>query len=170
MTSSSRRSTVPNTYAPEPTCFRLSTLAAGASYPPITLDVAADDNAQPSVTNQVTVTGGGAQAPVTASDTTTVAQLPQLAVSSYDTAGGVPYAPFARGGSGNVYDITVANNGFAATNGSVSFSVALPGGVRALAMSPSQRAAPSRSALAEPSSWAPRAQERAVICAFKAEL
>jgi len=134
-TSSSRRSTVPNTYAPEPTCFRFSALAAGASYPPITLDVAVDDNAQPSVTSQVTVTGGGAQVPVTSSDTTTVAQLPQLAVSSYDTAGGVPYAPFARGGSGNVYDITVANNGFAATNGSLSFSVALPVGVRAVAMS-----------------------------------
>jgi hypothetical protein len=128
VTSSSRRNSVPNTYTPEPTCFRFSTLAAGTSYPPITLEAAVDDNAQPSGTNEVTVTGGGAQAPVTASDTTTVAQLPQLAVSSYDTAGGVPYAPFTRGGSGNVYDITVANNGFAATAGSVSFSVTLPAG------------------------------------------
>ena len=89
VTSSSRRSSVPTTYAPEPTCFPFSTLAAGASYPPITLDVAVDDNAQPSVTSQVTVTGGGAQAP----DTTTVAQLPQLAVSSYDTAGGCRTCP-----------------------------------------------------------------------------
>ena len=43
--------------------------------------------------------------------------------------------PFTQGGSGNVYDITLTNTGFAATTGSVSFSVTLPAGVRAVAMS-----------------------------------
>ena len=71
-------------------------------------------------------------------DTTAVSQLPQLVVSSYDSAGGVPYAPFGRGGASqrNVYHVTVANDGFAATSGAVTFAADLPGGgAAALAIS-----------------------------------
>jgi hypothetical protein len=128
---------VPNTYEPQPTCFRFGTLAPGSSYPPITLRAAVANNTQPSVTNQVTVAGGGATAPATGSDTTTVSQLPELAVSSYDSGGGVPYGPFLPGGAGqqDTYNITVANVGYAATTGTVTFAADLPDGVQALTMS-----------------------------------
>ncbi len=127
--STSRRSSVPNTYEPQPVCFRFGTLAAGQSFPPITLDVAVANNAQPAVSNQVAVTGGGSSGPATAADGTAVQQLPQLTVSSYDSGGGVPYGPFLRGaGHGDTYHITVANDGYAATTGTVSFAAELPAG------------------------------------------
>jgi exo-1,4-beta-D-glucosaminidase len=137
VTSSSRRGGVPNTYEPQPTCFRSGTLAAGNSYPPITLRVAVANNTQPSVTNQVIVAGGGSTAPSAGSDTTAVSQLPQLAVSSYDSGGAVPYGPFLPGGARqhDNYNITVANVGYAATTGTVTFAADLPDGVQALAMS-----------------------------------
>jgi exo-1,4-beta-D-glucosaminidase len=136
VTSTSRRGSVPNTYEPQPTCFRFGTLASGQSYPPVTLQAAVADNTQPSVTNQVTVAGGGSTAPASGSDVTSVAQLPELAVSSYDSGGGVPYGPFLPGGAGraDTYNITVANDGFAATTGTVTFGVSLPAGVQALSM------------------------------------
>ncbi len=136
MASTSRRNPVPNTYEPEPTCYRFDSLAPGSSYPPIMLQAAVADNTQASVSNVVTVTGGGAE-PASDADATSVAQLPQLAVSSYDSAAGVPYGPFIRGGagSGNVYHVTVANDGYAATTGAVTFTADLPAGLRALSMS-----------------------------------
>ena len=90
---------MPNTYEPQPTCYRFDSLAAGDSYPPITLRVAVADNAQSSVSNEATVAGGGTAGPASGSDATSVSQLPQLTVSSFDSAGGVPYAPFSPGGS-----------------------------------------------------------------------
>jgi hypothetical protein len=134
--STSRRSSVPNTYEPAPTCFRFGTLAAGDSYPPITLDVAVADNTLPAVTNELSVTGGGTASPPGGTDATTVTQLPQLAVSSYDTGGGVPYGPFLRGaGHGDSYSVTVANDGYAATTGPVTFAADLPAGVQAVSLS-----------------------------------
>jgi exo-1,4-beta-D-glucosaminidase len=136
VTSTGRHGSVPNTYAPQPTCFRFGTLAAGRSYPPVTLRVAVANNTQPSVTNQVTVSGGGST-PASDSDVTGVGQLPELAVSSYDSGGGVPYGPFLRGGAErhDTYDITVANDGYAPTTGAVTFTADLPAGVQPLAMS-----------------------------------
>jgi uncharacterized repeat protein (TIGR01451 family) len=137
VTSTSRRGSVPNTYEPQATCFRFGALAPGSSYPPITLHVAVANNTQPSVTNQVTATGGGASGPATGSDTTAVTQLPELAVRSYDSGGGVPYGPFLPGGAGqhDIYNITVSNVGYAATTGTVTFAADLPDGVQALSMS-----------------------------------
>ena len=133
--STSRRSSVPNTYEPQPTCFRFGALAAAQSYAPITLDVAVADNTQPSVSNQVTVTGGNS-AGASAADSTTVRQLPQLTVSSDNSGGGVPFGPFLRGtGHGDTYQITVANDGYAATAGTVTFAADLPAGVQAVSMS-----------------------------------
>jgi exo-1,4-beta-D-glucosaminidase len=136
VTSSSRRGSVPNTYEPQATCFRFGRLAPGQSYPPITLQAAVANNTQASVTNQVTVSGGGA-ATTSGSDPTSVRQLPELAVSSYNLGGGVPYGPFLVGGASqdDSYDITVANNGYAPTTGTVTFSADLPDGVQALSMS-----------------------------------
>jgi hypothetical protein len=59
-------------------------------------------------------------------------------VTSFASAGGVPYAPFGQGNgasSDDVYHITVANDGFAATSGTVQLAVDLPAGLTALAMS-----------------------------------
>jgi hypothetical protein len=58
-TSSSRHNPVTNTFEPQPVCTRSGALAAGASYPPITLDVAVADNVELSVANTATVEGGG---------------------------------------------------------------------------------------------------------------
>jgi len=119
---------VPNTFEPQPTCFRFGTLAPGASYPPITLEVAVADNAQPSVSN-VAVASVGETRVTSAPEATTVGQLPALAVSSYPSAADVPYAPFTAGGSGNAYHVTVANDGYAPTSGPVTFTADLPPGL-----------------------------------------
>jgi uncharacterized repeat protein (TIGR01451 family) len=60
------------------TCTRSDVLANGSSYPPITLTVAVAVNAPPSITNSVTVSGGGETntANDTATDVTNVNQLP----------------------------------------------------------------------------------------------
>jgi hypothetical protein len=135
------RNPVTNTFEPQPTCFRFGTLPPGASYPPITLEVAVADNAQPSVTNTVAASvnaegkAGGASGIATGTDPTTVRQLPALAVSSYPSAGGVPFAPFTQGGSGDVYHVTVANDGYAPTSGPVIFTAALPAGVYPVSVS-----------------------------------
>jgi len=127
--SSSRRNPVPNTYEPQPTCFRIGTLAPGASYPPITLQVAVANNAEPSVTNAVTAASGDATDSSTGTDPTTVRQLPALTVSSFPAAAGVPYAPFTRGNGKNVYHVTVSNDGYRSTTSPVSFTLDLPGGL-----------------------------------------
>jgi hypothetical protein len=57
-------------------CARSDPLAAGASYPPITMSVNVASDAPSSLTNQATISGGSS-APVNASDPTTV--LPALA-------------------------------------------------------------------------------------------
>jgi uncharacterized repeat protein (TIGR01451 family) len=125
-----------NSSEPLPSCSRSDALAAGAAYPPITLTAAIEDGAQPSLTNTVTVAGGGpAPASTTATDQTAVQQRPDLGVTVLSSSGGVPYAPFARGDAGSAYTITVANAGFAATNGQVTLAVDLPAGLTALAMS-----------------------------------
>jgi uncharacterized repeat protein (TIGR01451 family) len=134
-TSASPHNPVTNTYAPQPACFRFGTLAPGRSYPPITLEVAVADDTQPSVTNTVAVSGGGASGISTGTDPTTVGQLPALAVSSYPSAGGVPFAPFTAGGSGDVYNVTVANDGYAPTTGPVTFTAALPAGLTPVSIS-----------------------------------
>jgi len=137
VTSTSRRNPMPNTFEPQPACYRFDSLAPGASYPPIMLRVAVADNAQPTVSNGVTVSGGGNQGSASGTDPTAIGQLPQLAVSSFDSAGGVPYAPFGRGGAGerDVYHITVANDGYAATTGTVTLAAVLPAGVQPLSLS-----------------------------------
>jgi len=129
---SSGRNAPPNTYEPQPTCQRSDPLAPGSAYPPITLRVAVASNTQPSVTNTASVSGGGATAVATGTDATAIGQLPQLAVTGYTSAGGVPYAPFSRGGAGaGSYTIWVANDGYAATSAPVVLQAGLPAGLTA---------------------------------------
>lgn len=123
----------PNTIWPQLTCYRYDSLAAGASYPPITLTVSAANDAQASVANTVSVSGGGSVA-ASNSDPTTITQLPQLQVTAFTSVNGAIYAPFAQGdgtSAGDTYQILATNAGYAPTNGTVTVNVDLPNGLRA---------------------------------------
>jgi exo-1,4-beta-D-glucosaminidase len=131
-TVAARRSSVLNTYEPQPTCYRFDALAAGKSYPPITLTVAVANDARPGVSNSVSVSGGGNSGIAVGTDPTNVAQVAQLSVTSIDSAAGIPYAPFIAGGAGqDTYNITVANDGFGATSGPITLRTDLPPGITA---------------------------------------
>src|SRR5688572_5909754 len=96
------------------TCTRSDALAAGVSYPAITLTVTVANNAPTSVTNTASVSGGGQTntANDSASDPTTITQLPDLIIAKSHAG------DFNQGQTGATYSITVTNSGFAATNGS----------------------------------------------------
>jgi exo-1,4-beta-D-glucosaminidase len=123
----------PNTIWPQASCYRYDSLAAGASYPPITVAVSATNDAQPSVTNTATVTGGGS-AQASSSDPTTITQLPELRVTAFTSVDGATYAPFAQGdgaSAGDTYQVLATNAGYAPTHGPVSVTVDLPSGLQA---------------------------------------
>ncbi len=113
-----------------PTCTRGDVLNGGASYSPITVNVSVATNAPPSVTNDVSVSGGGS-APATASDPTTIngPTAPQLALA----ASSLP-ATFAPGGTGS-YMVAVSNTGNAATSGTVSLMFTLSSALTPLSLS-----------------------------------
>ncbi len=95
-------------------CSRADALAAGASYPVITLTATVAANAPTSFTNTATVSGGGDAdtSNNTATDPTTT-QGPDLTISK------TPNGTFSRGQSGAEWRITVTNSGGAATTGEV---------------------------------------------------
>lgn len=101
-----------------PNCMRTDVLAAGSSYPPITVVVDVATNAPSMVTNQVSVSGGGS-AGATASDPTTInsPMAPQLALA----ASSMP-ATFVPSGTGS-YVVIVSNAGNAPTSGTVTLTV-----------------------------------------------
>jgi uncharacterized repeat protein (TIGR01451 family) len=110
------------------TCTRTDALAAGSSYPPITVTVNVASNAGASLTNSVTASGGGATNPASGTDVTSVTQLPVLAVSS--THGG----NFTQGQTGATYTLTVSNTGSGPTSGTVTVTDTLPAGMTATAI------------------------------------
>ncbi len=101
------------------TCTRVDALAASNSYPAITLTVNVAANAQSSVTNTATVSGGGETntANDTASDPTTVL-APDLMVAKGHF--GPINGNFFQGETGATYIITVQNPGNLATSGTVT--------------------------------------------------
>ncbi|HEY1376524.1 MAG TPA: hypothetical protein VGF55_07005, partial [Gemmataceae bacterium] len=108
------------------TATRSDALAAGASYPPLTLTVGVSATAPASVTNTATVAGGGEvkTANDAASDVTAVTQVADLAISK--THAGT----FHPGDAADVYTITVTNVGAVATDGSrVTVTDTLPAGL-----------------------------------------
>jgi len=113
------------------TCTRSDALAAGASYPVITLTVDVANNAASSVTNSVAVSGGGELITTnnSATDPTTVTQMPDLTISKSHTGN------FTQGQVGATYSITVSNSGSAATSGVVTVTDTLPAGLTATAIS-----------------------------------
>lgn len=113
------------------TCTRSDALAAGASYPVITLTVNVANNAASSVTNSVAVSGGGETntSNNTATDATTITQLPDMTIAKSHTGN------FTQGQTGATYTITATNSGFAPTSGTVTVTDTLPAGLTATAIS-----------------------------------
>ena len=113
------------------TCTRSDALAGGSSYPVITVTVTVANNAAASVTNSVSVSGGGQTntANDTATDPTTVVQLPDLTINKSHVGN------FTQGQVGATYSITATNSGFAATSGLVTVVDSLPAGLTATAIS-----------------------------------
>ncbi|MGE5321901.1 MAG: beta strand repeat-containing protein, partial [Actinomycetota bacterium] len=113
------------------TCTRADALAAGASYPAITLTVDVDPNAPATVTNSVSVSGGGEAntANDTATDPTTITQVADLTIAKSHTGN------FTQGQTGAQYTLTASNVGPGPTNGTVTVTDTLPSGLTATAIS-----------------------------------
>ena len=107
------------------TCTRSDALAAGASYPNITLTVSVASNAPSSVTNTGSVSGGGQTntANDSSSDPTTVNGVPDLTISKSHAGN------FSQGQAGATYTLTVTNAGGAATSGGVTVTDTVPAGL-----------------------------------------
>jgi uncharacterized repeat protein (TIGR01451 family) len=106
-------------------------LAAGGSYPPITVTVAVASNAPATLTNTVEVSGGGEvnTANDRASDPTTIVQVPDLSIALSHVG------TLSKGEKGAVYNIEVRNVGGAPTTGAVTVSDLLPASLTAVALS-----------------------------------
>jgi uncharacterized repeat protein (TIGR01451 family) len=113
------------------TCTRSDALAAGTSYPAITLNVRIYVNAHSSVTNNVTVSGGGEvnAANDSASDPTSIIGTTDLLLIKTHTGS------FAQGATGRTYLLVVHNAGGLASSGTVTVTDVLPVGLTATAMS-----------------------------------
>ena len=113
------------------TATRSDALAGGASYPALTVTVNVAGNAPASVTNTVTVAGGGElnTANDTANDPTTIVPASDLTVAAAHTGN------FRQGDAADSYTITVTNSGAGPTVGAVSVADTLPAGLAAVAMS-----------------------------------
>ena len=107
------------------TCTRSDPLAAGASYPPITLTVNVASTTPAEVVNAAVVTGGddGNSANNTVLDPTTIIRATDLTITK--TANG----SFTQGQSGAGFSLTVTNTGGIATSGTVSVIDNLPTGL-----------------------------------------
>ena len=113
------------------TCTRSNVLAAGGSYPPVTVIVKVASNAPASLTNTATVSGGGEvnAADDTATDPTTIIPVPDLSIVKTHVGN------LFRGQRGAIYNIEVSNVGSAPTAGRATVIDILPPGLSAVALS-----------------------------------
>ncbi len=113
------------------TCTRSDALSASSSYPALTLTVTVSGSAAASLTNSVSVSGGGESntSNDSASDVTSVTQLPDLTISKSHSGN------FTQGQTGATYTITVSNGGTGSTSGTVTAIDTLPTGMTATAIS-----------------------------------
>jgi len=113
------------------TCTRSDALGAGASYPDITLTVDVSVLAPALVTNTANVSGSGESLLTNnaASDPTTIAQFPDLAVTK------THIGSFTQGKSEKTYTLSVRNVATPATSGTVTVTDTLPAGLTATAIS-----------------------------------
>jgi uncharacterized repeat protein (TIGR01451 family) len=103
------------------TCTRLDVLAAGASYPAITVTVNVAANAPTPQVNAVSVSGGGS-ANANTTDSTVIIQ-PVLSITKTHTGN------FAQGQTGATYTVTVSNTGAASTSAKVTVTETVPSGL-----------------------------------------
>ena len=98
------------------TCTTSAVIAAGASAPPITLTVNVAAHGETSITNAVTVAGGGDANPTNNSfQLVSSVGAPDLSVSKTSTP-----ATFTPGQAGVVYTITASNIGNASSSGTIT--------------------------------------------------
>jgi uncharacterized repeat protein (TIGR01451 family) len=110
------------------TCTRSDSLAPGSSYSPITLTVTVTLSSAGSVTNQVSVSGGGAIG-ASAFDTTAIS-VPALSISKTHNGS------FAQGQTNATYTVVVSDSALAApTSGVVTVTETLPTGLTMVSMS-----------------------------------
>src|SRR5262249_49949095 len=116
---------------PTLSCSRGDAVGPGAAFPSITLTVDVARDAPASVTNIVTVAGGGEinTANDTGLDVTTIVVVPDLMVTSTHTGA------FAQGQTGARYALTISNAGLASASGVVTVTDVVPPGVTATALS-----------------------------------
>ena len=112
------------------TCTRSDVLAAGGSYPPITVTVSIASNAPSTLVNTAVVGGGGETntANDTATDPTSIVDAPSLSLSKTHVGA------IAAGSPGN-YLLTVTNSGTTATSAPVTVTDTLPSYLTAVTMS-----------------------------------
>src|ERR1019366_8977789 len=111
-------------------CARSDSWTGGSALPAITVTVNVGLTAYPQVTNQVTVTGGGAAVTGT-EDFTLVLPFAPPALSVTKAHSGV----FAQGQSNAAYTVTVSNAGGAAsTSGTVTVTETVPAGMTLVSM------------------------------------
>src|SRR5262249_39665888 len=98
------------------TCTTSAAIAAGASAPPITITVNVAANVGPSVTNGVTVAGGG-ESNTSNNSFQLVSNInaPDLSVSKFATP-----TTFSQGQSGAIYTILVSNGGTGPSSGTIT--------------------------------------------------
>jgi uncharacterized repeat protein (TIGR01451 family) len=112
-------------------CARSDVLAAGGSYPPITLTVNVASTATASLVNTVTASGGGDATPTNnfANDPTTITPSgPDISVTKSHAGN------FTQGQTGATYTITISNTGGSPTTGVVTVTDTLPSGLTATAL------------------------------------
>jgi uncharacterized repeat protein (TIGR01451 family) len=113
------------------TATRSDPVSGGGSYPALTLTASVGSSAPTSVTNSVSVSGGGETntANDTATDPTTIVQLADLAIAMSHTG------DFHQGDSADNYTINVSNIGGGVSSGQVTVTDTLPTGLTPTAAS-----------------------------------
>jgi len=106
------------------TCTSAAVVAAGNSFPAITVTANVSATAPSSVTNTASTSGGGETntGNNSASDATTINQVADMTVAKTHTGN------FTRGSTGT-YSITATNSGAGATSGAVTVTDTLPAGL-----------------------------------------
>jgi uncharacterized repeat protein (TIGR01451 family) len=102
---------------------RSDALAAGNSYPNLTVTVAVAGNAAASVTNTASVSGGGATSPASSNDPTSITQVADLTIAAGHTGS------FKQGDSADTCTMTVQNGGAGSTVGTVTITDTFPTGL-----------------------------------------
>jgi uncharacterized repeat protein (TIGR01451 family) len=107
------------------TATRNDSLAAGSTYPSITIGCSVSTTAAPSIVNTANVSGGGELniANDSASDSIVVAQVADLTITKTHSG------TFEQGSTGGRYQINVRNSGVGPTVGQVAMSDSLPTGL-----------------------------------------